>query len=373
MKPPAVCASLIALTLAFILVFGNLSLSMILVSTGAAVIVYSMTNSIQYATASAIGVLFTMAVLMRSGVIRKEGFNVFTGPEDISRALRKLKEAFRGRRDDEEEFRGRRDDEEEGFRSRRDDEEDFRNRNEDEEGFRSRRDDDEEGFRSRRDDEEEFRNRRDDEEEGFRSRRDDEEEFRNRRDDDEEGFRSRRDDEEEFRNRRDDDEEGFRSRRDDEEEFMNKRDDDEEGFTSMNMFKNLKEGFFNKVFQNISTAGYSRPGFGIGAPLLEGFEDQKKEAKKGKPAAVKQEMAMPFKLGEIPSQVKNGPHIDAGSTLIKAIQGLNPDQINAMTKDTKQLIETQKSLMGMLGTMKPMMNDGKELMETFQQMFGESA
>ena len=82
---------------------------------------------------------------------------------------------------------------------------------------------------------------------------------------------------------------------------------------------------------------------------------------------------MPFKLGEIPSQVKNGPHIDAGSTLIKAIQGLNPDQINAMTKDTKQLIETQKSLMGMLGTMKPMMNDGKELMETFQQMFGENA
>ena len=141
----------------------------------------------------------------------------------------------------------------------------------------------------------------------------------------------------------------------------------------MNMFKSLKEGFFNQVFKNISTAGYSRPGFGIGAPLLEGFEDQKKEAKKGKPAAVKQEMAMPFKLGEIPSQVKNGPHIDAGSTLIKAIQGLNPDQINAMTKDTKQLIETQKSLMGMLGTMKPMMNDGKELMETFQQMFGESA
>ena len=143
----------------------------------------------------------------------------------------------------------------------------------------------------------------------------------------------------------------------------------------MNSFKSLKEGFFNKVFQNISTAGYTRPGFGMGAPLLEGFEDQKKVEKKGKPAPTvkKEEMAMPFKLGEIPSQVKNGPHIDAGSTLIKAIQGLNPEQINAMTKDTKQLIETQKSLMGMLGTMKPMMNDGKELMETFQQMFGENA
>ena len=154
---------------------------------------------------------------------------------------------------------------------------------------------------------------------------------------------------------------------------------------------NKKEGFLSEVAQNISRIG--APGFGMGGPLVEGFEDSKdakrdvvKESKPalvakdemaeafedGKPkSAAKSEMAQPFKLGEIPSQVKNGPHIDAGSTLIKAIQGLNPDQINAMTKDTQQLIETQKSLMGMLGTMKPMMNDGKELMETFQQMFGQ--
>ena len=151
--------------------------------------------------------------------------------------------------------------------------------------------------------------------------------------------------------------EGFSEK--EEEEFMNK--DDEE------------EGFMNKVFQNITTAGYTSPGFGMGAPLVEGFEDEKKPETKSKPAPVekKQEMAMPFKLGEIPSQVKNGPHIDASSTLMKAINSLNPDQINAMTNDTKQLIETQKSLMGMLGTMKPMMNDGKELMETFQEMFGK--
>jgi hypothetical protein len=230
-----------------------------------------------------------MALLMRYGVIKREGFNVFTPPTDISKMLRKLKEGFANKNEEEE----------------------FKNK----------------------DDEEEFKNK-DDEEEGYRNK-DDEEEFKNK------------DDEEEFRN----------------------KDDEEEGFT------NMREGFFNKVFQNISTAGYTRPGFGIGAPLLEGFEDEKKSEKKGKPAPTvkKEEMAMPFKLGEIPSQVKNGPHIDAGSTLIKAIQGLNPEQINAMTKDTKQLIETQKSLMGMLGTMKPMMNDGKQLMETFQQMFGESA
>jgi hypothetical protein len=135
----------------------------------------------------------------------------------------------------------------------------------------------------------------------------------------------------------------------------------------------LTESFMDEAFKNISAAGYTTPGFGLGAPHVEGFEDKKKSKEESKPAPTvkKNEMPMPFKLGEIPDQVKNGPHIDAGSTLIKAIQGLNPDQINAMTKDTKQLIETQKSLMNMLGTMKPMMNDGKELMNTFQQMFGQ--
>jgi hypothetical protein len=108
--------------------------------------------------------------------------------------------------------------------------------------------------------------------------------------------------------------------------------------------------------------------------MIEGYEDVKKE-KDEKPApaslSAKEEMPTPFKLGEIPSQVKNGPHIDAASTLVKAINSLNPDQIKAMSKDTQQLIETQKSLMGMLGSMKPMLNDGKELMDTFQQMFGQ--
>jgi len=288
MNTPSVCACLIAAAIAFVLIFGNVSISMMLVSAGAAAIVYSVTKSLQYSTGSAIIALFTMAALMRYGVIRKEGFNVFTGPTDISKMLRNLKEGFKSK----------------------DEEEDFKDK-EDEEGFKSK-----------------------DEEEDFKDK---------------------------------EDEEGFKSK-DEEEDFKNK-DDDEEGFT------NMREGFISQVFQNITRAGYNSPGFGMAGPLVEGFEDEKKAEKKGKPAPAmkKEEMAMPFKLGEIPSQVKNGPHIDAGSTLIKAIQGLNPDQINAMTKDTKQLIDTQKSLMGMLGTMKPMMNDGKELMETFQLMFGENA
>jgi hypothetical protein len=78
-----------------------------------------------------------------------------------------------------------------------------------------------------------------------------------------------------------------------------------------------------------------------------------------------------FKLGEIPTESKSGPHIDQGTTLMTAIGSMKPDQIQAMTADTRKLLDTQKSLMSMLQTMKPMLNDGKQLMETFQQMFGK--
>lgn len=78
----------------------------------------------------------------------------------------------------------------------------------------------------------------------------------------------------------------------------------------------------------------------------------------------------PFKL-ELPEETKGGFHIDAGTTIVNALKNLKPDQIEAMTADTQNLINTQKNLMGMLQTMKPMLNDGKQLMETFQQMFGK--
>jgi hypothetical protein len=79
---------------------------------------------------------------------------------------------------------------------------------------------------------------------------------------------------------------------------------------------------------------------------------------------------MEFKLGVIPDDSKGGYHIDQGTTVISALNALKPDQIKAMTDDTRKLIETQKNLMSMLGTMKPMLQDGKQMMANFQEMFG---
>jgi len=78
-----------------------------------------------------------------------------------------------------------------------------------------------------------------------------------------------------------------------------------------------------------------------------------------------------FKLGSLPPDAVGGSHIDIGTTMMNALNALKPDQIKQMTDDTRKLLETQKSLMGMLGTMKPMLQDGKQLMSTFNDMFGK--
>ena len=80
-----------------------------------------------------------------------------------------------------------------------------------------------------------------------------------------------------------------------------------------------------------------------------------------------------FKLGSLPPDTAGGSHIDVGTTLMNAFNALKPDQVKQMTEDSQKLMETQKSLMGMLGTLKPMLQDGKQLMETFQEMFGNQA
>ena len=80
-----------------------------------------------------------------------------------------------------------------------------------------------------------------------------------------------------------------------------------------------------------------------------------------------------FKLGSIPQDTKGGFHIDQGTTVLNALNALQPDQVKRMSEDTQKLIDTQKSLMMMLGTMKPMLSDGKQLIDTFQTMFGSGA
>jgi len=77
-----------------------------------------------------------------------------------------------------------------------------------------------------------------------------------------------------------------------------------------------------------------------------------------------------FKLGEMPSEHKDGPHLDAGKTIMQAMSTFDPKTISSMTDDTKKLLETQKGLMSMLNQMRPVLADGRELLQTFSGMFG---
>ena len=184
---------------------------------------------------------------------------------------------------------------------------------------------------------------------------------------------------------------------------------------SVRGIKGQQEGFMASSPSDISArvSRMKKAGIrGVGSPMTEGFEDAdstdmslsetKKKGKNSedvtatsKPAEAEAEAepeaeaeAEPeadaqsesfqdnsglFKLGQIPSEAKGGFHIDAGTTVMNALKALKPDQINAMTKDTKQLIETQKSLMNMLQTFTPMVKEGKQMMDTFGSMFNPAA
>jgi hypothetical protein len=90
----------------------------------------------------------------------------------------------------------------------------------------------------------------------------------------------------------------------------------------------------------------------------EHFEDEKKIEEK-------EEKTDPEPTG------KSTPHVDLGTTILHAYRNLTPEQIGGMRKDTKELMELQKELMGTLAEMKPAIEQGAELLGTFSQFFGK--
>lgn len=99
-----------------------------------------------------------------------------------------------------------------------------------------------------------------------------------------------------------------------------------------------------------------------------------KKKKKVPPPPDHRERAEMFELGKkykIPSEEDDEDyHLDAGTTFLNAYKSLKPDQVAAMTKDTQELMQTQKQLMSTLQTLKPLIQDGKEMMNMFQNYFG---
>lgn len=64
------------------------------------------------------------------------------------------------------------------------------------------------------------------------------------------------------------------------------------------------------------------------------------------------------------------PHVDLGTTIMHAYRNLSPDQLAGLKKDTKELMDLQKELMGTLAEMKPAIAQGAEMLSSFQSFFG---
>jgi len=208
-----------------------------------------------------------------------------------------------------------------------------------------------EGFRNEEEDFEEEDFEEEKEGEGFDDMK--EEDFEEKEEDFEEekegeGFENVKE-EEDFEEKEEDFEEekegeGFENEDYEEEDFEEEKPED---------FDELEEKFAN--YEGFANAG-----------------DKKK--KKRKPLPDHGKRAEMFQLGKkykMPSESDDAEfHLDAGTTFMNAYKSLKPDQISAMTKDTQELINTQKQLMSTLHTLKPLISDGKQMMDTFQGYFG---
>jgi Ca2+/Na+ antiporter len=63
--------------------------------------------------------------------------------------------------------------------------------------------------------------------------------------------------------------------------------------------------------------------------------------------------------------------IDVGKTFLQAYKSLTPGQIETMTTDTKELIDTQKNLLETIKTLAPIVTEGKKMLDTFKDYFGD--
>ena len=63
--------------------------------------------------------------------------------------------------------------------------------------------------------------------------------------------------------------------------------------------------------------------------------------------------------------------VDMFRTMLESYKSLTPDQVEHMTSDTKELIETQKSLLETVKSLAPVVTQGKEMLDTFKDYFGD--
>lgn len=100
------------------------------------------------------------------------------------------------------------------------------------------------------------------------------------------------------------------------------------------------------------------------SPYQEDFTDKKPSKKKKKKSSSKNVV-----YDDDTDNFVGNNHIDLGTSFLEAYKNLDKSQINSMTKDTKELIKTQKTLMSTLENLAPVVKEGKSIIDTFKGYF----
>ena len=103
----------------------------------------------------------------------------------------------------------------------------------------------------------------------------------------------------------------------------------------------------------------------------------KKETKKAtkaskKPASTNSELKEVFQtlLDEFEPNGSGKSEIDSKGSYLNMFKSMDEKEIKTLNKDTKDLINTQKKLMETLETMGPALQQGKSILDTFKNYFG---
>jgi hypothetical protein len=141
------------------------------------------------------------------------------------------------------------------------------------------------------------------------------------------------------------------------------------GLVAVHYSRSRREGFASKPVDSSENDSEDMEPKNEAEEKKEGFKQHRKGS-----APNNGERAEFFELGKKykgPSEEDDSEfHLDAGTTFMNAYKALKPDQIASMTKDTQELMQTQRQLMSTLSTLKPLIQDGKQMMDMFQSYFG---
>lgn len=98
---------------------------------------------------------------------------------------------------------------------------------------------------------------------------------------------------------------------------------------------------------------------------MENFSGKNKRKKK------KKKISMSNSDNDTQDNFVGNNRVDIGTSFLEAYKNLDSNQIDLMTKDTKKLISTQKTLMSTLENLAPIVKEGKTIIDTFKGYFSK--